>query len=300
MNRYKFFNEEHKNILENLPKSKIKPPIIEKAMSYTWGPDGEHPSEATTPGVTFEIMGDRAMFATPHNSMSPTSYPFPTPSAIEGLVRSIYCKPQIQWVVRRIEILNPIEYFTEHTNSPVSLERNFSKAKNPDDVIRILKNNEEKKQNNEKSNNIQRTSFYLKNVHYRINVYPEKNPLADHSKNGGYNPAKHTSMLTRRIKQNNIFRPVFLGTSECPAIITLSDDKNAKPPINDNCSDYELMPLRNIYENKQILLNSPHFNKKDISLIKTRVLQQILFKPILNNGIISIPRNTNINHHIKL
>lgn len=50
------------------------------------------------------------------------TYPVPTPSAVRGILSSIYSKPkEFYWQVSRIEVLNPIRY--------ISFKRNEVKSK---------------------------------------------------------------------------------------------------------------------------------------------------------------------------
>ena len=60
--------------------------------------------------VAFRTWGDLALFAPGHLRADPISHPAPTPSAMKGLSRAIYWKPEIEIEVRLIAVLAPIIY----------------------------------------------------------------------------------------------------------------------------------------------------------------------------------------------
>lgn len=62
------------------------------------------------------VWGPRACFARPEFPTERVSYPCMTPSAARGLLSSIYFKPEFNWQVRQIRILNPIKRFNETRN----------------------------------------------------------------------------------------------------------------------------------------------------------------------------------------
>ena len=52
------------------------------------------------------------------------SYPFPTPSAVRGILSAIYSKPpEFFWQINRIEVLNPIRYISFKRNEIKSTVR---------------------------------------------------------------------------------------------------------------------------------------------------------------------------------
>ena len=72
--------------------------------------------------VIMEVWGDFACFSKPENKVERLTYPVPTPSAVRGILSSIYSKPkEFFWQVNRIEVLNPIRY--------ISFKRNEVKSK---------------------------------------------------------------------------------------------------------------------------------------------------------------------------
>lgn len=72
--------------------------------------------------VVLDVWGDFACFSRPDGKVERLTYPVPTPSAVRGILSSIYSKPkEFYWQVNRIEVLNPIRY--------ISFKRNEVKCK---------------------------------------------------------------------------------------------------------------------------------------------------------------------------
>lgn len=72
--------------------------------------------------VVLDVWGDFACFSRPDGKVERPDLPVPTPSAVRGILSSIYSKPkEFYWQVSRIEVLNPIRY--------ISFKRNEVKSK---------------------------------------------------------------------------------------------------------------------------------------------------------------------------
>ena len=50
-------------------------------------------------GISIIVEGDYACFTRPEMKVERVSYDVPTPSALEGLLKSIYWKPAIRYVI---------------------------------------------------------------------------------------------------------------------------------------------------------------------------------------------------------
>jgi CRISPR-associated protein Cas5d len=72
---------------------------------------------------TIRAWGPYALFCPAHFRADPCSEPVPTPSAVAGLYREIYWKPQFEWVIQKIFVMKPILYMemktTGITASPI-------------------------------------------------------------------------------------------------------------------------------------------------------------------------------------
>lgn len=108
--------------------------------------------------VSLKVWGDRALFTRPEFKAEQVSYDIPTPSAAEGLLDSIFWKPEIVYrKLTRIDVLNPIRFsglMINHVKSVVS------RTGNPINI---------------EIDRTQRHALYLKDVAYvftyRIEVY---------------------------------------------------------------------------------------------------------------------------------
>ena len=153
--------------------------------------------------VRVKVTGDFACFTRPDLKVERMTYPCMTPSAARGVLDSILWKPEFQWWVHRIWVLNPVKFF--------SVKRNEINAKQGKTPIII----EEKR--------AQRNSIILKDVAYIIeaSVYQKefdpKNPVK-----------KYAEMFKRRVKKGQCWRRPFLGTREFAAEF-LEPDGNEQP-----------------------------------------------------------------------
>ena len=133
--------------------------------------------------IQLEVWGPYALFTRPEFKVERASYDVPTPSAARGIVESLYYHPGIRWHIRRIYVLNPIEFTT--------IRRNEVKSK-------ILGG----------------TSMVLTNVHYVIEaefeMLPEKAAPGD-------NPGKFQDIVTRRMRKGQCFSTPYFGCREFPA-----------------------------------------------------------------------------------
>lgn len=64
------------------------------------------------PLLQVKVWGDFACFTRPEMKAERVSYPVMTPSAARGILEAIFWKPAFTWVVRRIDVLKKIRYFS--------------------------------------------------------------------------------------------------------------------------------------------------------------------------------------------
>lgn len=157
--------------------------------------------------VTIEVWGDFACFSPPYGKVERMTYPFPTPAAARGILSAVYSKPaEFHWEVRRIEVLNDIQY--------ISFKRNEVKVKVSDSPIYT---DEER---------TQRQTVALKDVRYRITaeIIPRK---------GFEGTVKQLyEQAMRRIRAGKCFMQPGLGIREFVAYFEESDGTRA--PIEDS------------------------------------------------------------------
>lgn len=63
-----------------------------------------------------EVWGDFACFTRPEMKVERVSYDVITPSAARNIFQAIFWKPAIQWEITRIEVINPIKWFSIRRN----------------------------------------------------------------------------------------------------------------------------------------------------------------------------------------
>ena len=155
----------------------------------------------------FKIIaeGDYACFTRPELKVERVSYDVPPPGALEGMLKSVYWKPAIRYVIDRIVVFHPIDF--------VNIRRNEVKDK-------VLYSAVKSRMNGKggdpciytSESRSQRASMVLKDVKYGIAFHFEltglKNEKEDESE------MKHFHILKRRLEKGQYFRTPCLGCSE--------------------------------------------------------------------------------------
>jgi CRISPR-associated protein Cas5d len=148
------------------------------------------------------------MWTIPQLRAEPYSYDVPTPSGISGTLASVYWKPEIEWVIQRIEVLSPIHRMTVRHNE---VSAPSPKGK-PIDVRKMR---------------TQRRYTYLRDVDYLVHADLRvlRNDRGEPDPYG-----KHISIAERRLRNGQFYRQPYLGTAQCPvARIELLDDRGQAP-----------------------------------------------------------------------
>jgi CRISPR-associated protein Cas5d len=142
--------------------------------------------------VRVKVSGKFACFTRPDLKVERMTYPCMTPSAARGILDSILWKPEFQWWVHRILVLNPIKFY--------SVKRNEINTKQGRIPIII------------EDRRVQRNSIVLKDVEYIIeaSVYQKKFDPANP-------PKKYAGMFKRRVEKGQCWRRPYLGTREFSA-----------------------------------------------------------------------------------
>ncbi|MBN1545232.1 MAG: type I-C CRISPR-associated protein Cas5, partial [Syntrophaceae bacterium] len=152
--------------------------------------------------VRVKVTGQFACFTRPDLKVERMTYPCMTPSAARGILDSILWKPEFQWYVRRIWVLNPVRF--------TNIKRNEINAKQGKSPIII----EDKR--------AQRNSVVLRDVAYIIEASIYQTEKSDRN-----NPAKYVGrkgvdgekdgIFIRRVKKGQCWRRPYLGTREFAA-----------------------------------------------------------------------------------
>ena len=157
--------------------------------------------------IQLEVWGPYALFTRGEMKVERVSYDVPTPSAARGIVESLYYHPGIRWHIRRIYVLNPIEFTT--------IRRNEVKSKIlGSTAMRIAQGKEDEPYLVTTKQIVQRASMVLTNVHYVIEaefeMLPEKAAPGD-------NPGKFQDILRRRLAKGQCYHQPCFGCREFPA-----------------------------------------------------------------------------------
>ena len=67
-------------------------------------------------GFKIMVEGDYACFTRPEFKVERVSYDVPTPGALEGMLKSVYWKPAIRYVIDKIVVFNPIDFLNIRRN----------------------------------------------------------------------------------------------------------------------------------------------------------------------------------------
>jgi CRISPR-associated protein Cas5d len=183
------------------------------------------PPIAASPPLRLRVTGERACFTRPEMKVERVTYDVMTPSAARGVLEAILWKPQMRWVVERIDVLAPIRHAQVRRNEvkdKVSVQ-NLSDAM-AGRAVRLGIDIEAPKQRQ------QRAAVILREVDYVIQARIELTDKAG----PGDSLAKYVEMFRRRAGAGQCFHRPYLGTREFAAHFELVPDDAAPSPIEDD------------------------------------------------------------------
>jgi len=168
--------------------------------------------------VRVKVTGDYACFTRPDLKVERMTYPCMTPSAARGVLDSILWKPEFQWYVRRILVLNPVRFMSVKRN-----EIKSKQGKSPIVVDEVLASGKPK-------NRVQRNSVILREVSYIIEASIFMKGVTDRFKFDKYvgMTEKKEGMFPRRVQKGQCWRRPYLGTREFSAEF-MSPEGNEQP-----------------------------------------------------------------------
>lgn len=150
-----------------------------------------------------KVWGDFACFTRPEMKVERVSYPVITPSAARGVLEAIFWKPEFTWIVREIQVLEPINY--------ISLLRNEIKTRQSDRAARGWANAGGAGGFFAPDERTQRHTLALRDVGYIIKADIEvRHGVAE-------DPAKFRDQFRRRVRRGAWFSPPYLGCREFSA-----------------------------------------------------------------------------------
>lgn len=159
--------------------------------------------------MSFKIIvtGDYACYTRPEMKVERVSYDVPTPSALEGMLKAVYWKPAIRYVIDKIVVFNPIDFINIRRNEvkeKISM-RNVKNQMSGGDASPVLYASEQR---------TQRAGMLLKNVMYGIEFHFELTGIC--SERGEESDEKHYNIILRRLRNGQAFHQPCLGCREFP------------------------------------------------------------------------------------
>lgn len=215
-------------------------------------------------GIKILIDGDYALFSRPEMKVERVSYDVPTPSALVGLISSIYWHPGVKYIIDRIHILKPVRF--------INIRRN--------EVSEKLLPSAVKKQMDGLNGDIsiytselrtQRASLLLKDVSYGVEAHFELTNQKDENET----TEKCYNILLRRLRKGQHFVQPCLGCREFPAKVTQTE----KIPQSTITGDIDLGYM--LYDLKY---------KKDKDGNSLDSAEPRFYRPHMVNGVIDVAK----------
>lgn len=201
-----------------------------------------------------EIWGDYACFTKPEKKVERMSYDVITPSAARNIFQAIFWKPAIRWQVTRIEVLNPVKWFSVRRNEVGAVGGGNANAK-------PICATEKRQQKNTLMLRDVRYRIYARMIYLRPELRPGKptRPAGDDE-----NPAKYQEMFERRASKGQCFTTPYLGTRECTAFFKLLPEgaKNGDDLLKES-RDFGLMLYDIDFDSKELSPMFYHAHMRD-------------------------------------
>lgn len=234
-------------------------------------------------GYGFKVMieGDYACFSRPEMKVERVSYDVPTPSALEGLLKSIYWKPAIRYVIDKIIVFNPIRF--------INIRRNEVKEKISYSAVKSqMRGGGKSPQIYAGSPGMisQRAAMLLRDVRYGVEFHLELTGLKSEAKDEC--EEKHVMILQRRLEKGQCFRQPCLGCREFPVksvrpVEAFPLETVSKELLGDMDMGFMLYGLR--FADNGIPLNgdweNPKFSDK---------ADAVYYRPHMVNGVIDVAK----------
>lgn len=152
------------------------------------------------------VSGDFACFTNPATKVERVSYPVITASAAEGVLKSVYWKKEMRYVLNHLYVLKMGETLSLKTNEL----RAFSETQ-PTSI---------------QKERTQRRNLILKDVSYMLDFEIESmlGTVRDR--------IKHEEIFLRRMERGTYFRKPCLGLSECVADVRIATEADVPAPVN--------------------------------------------------------------------
>jgi CRISPR-associated protein Cas5d len=168
------------------------------------------------PTVTVRFWGEWACFTRPENKAERVSYEMPTPTAARGLLEAIFWKPQFQWQIEEIWLLNPVRtmLFVRNELTQRQSHRVAQRWAQEGGGYRTSQDR------------VQRGTLALRDVNYLIRARVAVKPGVDD------HPHKYRDQFLRRVERGQRFRQPYFGLREFAADFDLSDGTERPLPVD--------------------------------------------------------------------
>lgn len=159
--------------------------------------------------IEFKVSARHALFTDPLTRVGgeKCSYHLPTYEALKGVVKSIYWKPTLIWIIDEVRMMKPIRTQTKGTK-PVNIGGVYPSMRDPS------------KTKEEPPNTLAIYTF-LSDVEYQVRAHFEWNlhqPKLEHDRIDG----KHYAIAKRMLELGGR-QDVFLGTRDCQGYVEPCD-----------------------------------------------------------------------------
>ena len=232
-------------------------------------------------GFKVMIEGDYACFTRPELKVERVSYDVPTPGALEGLLKSVYWKPAIRYVIDKIIVYNPIDFMNIRRNEVkdkvlYSAIRSQMNGKGGDPCIYTSENRS------------QRSSMILKNVKYGVEFHFELTGLKNEQEEDAEN--KHFNIIKRRLEKGQYFRTPCLGCSEFPVkrlelVQTFDENLISSAILEMGDVDLGFMSYKVQFFDQGMPVNGDWQNPKFSDKAST-----VYYRPHMINGVIDVKK----------
>lgn len=155
------------------------------------------------------VWGDYALFTRPEMKVERVSYEIMTPSAARGILEAILWKPQMRWIVERIDRLKPVRFQLIRRNE-VALKASFVRPE-----IRA----------DDRDVRLQRAAMVLRDVAYLVHAR-----IALTERAGSEDSlTKYVLMFKRRAESGQCHKQPCLGCREFAAYFRLLGEDETDP-----------------------------------------------------------------------
>ncbi len=170
------------------------------------------------PPLHVKVWGDLACFTRPEMKVERVSYPVITPSAARGVLEAIFWKPEFQWRIREIWVLNPIKHFSILRNEINSRQSHRSATSWVDSADGYYADEDR----------AQRHTLALRDVAYIIKA----DACPKDSSEGAY--AKYRDQFRRRVQKGRCMHHPYLGCREFAADFCEPDGSEIPVALTDD------------------------------------------------------------------